>query len=371
MRSWAAIILMGCFILGLGAYSLSTYLPGTNTHLAASIASASNTQPALAIAGTPLASIAQGQTFKVHGRHFNIGDPILFILDGNGSVNGADGRQLTVTTDEQGAFDATILVPAAWTAGAHILEAEDNRSGQIAYLNISVAVAGTPATSSDTLALSMQGKPVTQLTFSGVVGQNNPGAQRVTLKNLTNNPITWTATAVSDHNLSWLTLDSGNISNQLNADGTDSIGVSTLLSGLKSSKKPYTGHIIIAINTINGSEQLTLPVELLVTDTPTEMVFTPDPVVGVMNVGSCQPGTRLTLINLGTSFITWNVNPDVSAQSHIHFNGQPTLQGQLQPGATVDLALTCINVQVGQSYHLTISANGESWSDLVTIQTTA
>ena len=313
----------------------------------------------------------QGQTFKVHGRHFNIGDPILFILDSNTPVNGADGRQLTVTTNDQGSFDATILVSAAWTAGAHILEAEDNRSGQVAYLDMSVAVAGTPATTSDTLALSTQGKPVTQLTFNGVVGQNNTDGQRVTLKNLTNNPITWTATAVSDHNLSWLIVDRDNISNQLDADGTDSIGISTLLNGLKSSKKPYTGHILIAINTINGSEQLTLPVELLVTDTPTEMVISPNPVVGVLNAGGCQPGSKLTLINLGTSFITWNVNPDVSAQSHINFNGQPTLQGQLQPGATVDLALTCNNVQAGQSYHLTISANGESWSDLVTIQTTA
>jgi hypothetical protein len=370
---WAAVFLMGCIILGLGAYILSTYQSTSNTHLTANIASSTKTQqPSLVVSGTPIASIAQGQTLRVHGAHFDVGDPILFILDTNISVSGADGRQLTVTTSNQGTFDATIPVPAAWTAGTHTLEAEDNRTGQVAYLDITVAVGGTPTTTSDSLALSAQGTPITQLTFNGVAGQDNPPEQRITLTNKTNSPFTWTATAVSNNNLSWLVIGDGYGGNQLNADGTDSIGVSVLLAGLKSSTKPYTGHIIFAINTLNGSEQLTLPVELLVTATPTEMVFSPNPIVGILSAGgTCQPGSSLTLINLGTSFITWNVNPDASAQSHIHFNGQPTLQGQLQPGATVELALTCINVQAGQSYHMTISANGKSWSDLVNIRTSA
>jgi hypothetical protein len=87
-----------------------------------------------------------------------------------------------------------------------------------------------------------------------------------------------------------------------------------------------------------------------------------------------DPGSSLTLINLGTSFITWNVNMDANAQGHIMFtyNGKASsnVQGQLAPGATVALALTCNGVQVGQVYHMTISANGAQYSAFVSIQRT-
>lgn len=367
---WAAFLLMGCLILGLGAYIFFSYQPTTQPRLTANIASSSSA-PALAVSGTPLASIPQGQILHLHGTNFDIGDPIIFSLDNAIPISGADGRQLTVTTDNQGAFDAAIPVATSWTPGAHMIEATDNRSGQVAYLNITVAVNGASTTTDAPLALQVQGKPVTQLNFTGVAGEDNPAGQRITLANTSNSPFTWTATAVTGNNLSWLLIDDGHTGNQIQANGFDSMGISVMLVSLPASTKPYTGQVIFTINTANSSQQLTLPVELLVKDAPAEMVFSPNPVVGILGAGgTCLPGTTLTLVNLGNGWITWNVNPDASAQGHIHFNGKPTLQGQLPPGATANLALTCINVQPGQSYHMTVSANGQSWSALVNIQTT-
>ncbi len=374
---WISLLLMGCIIIGLGAFIFSTYLPA-NTKLISQVAPPSSTgQPMLSVSGTPVASIAPGQTLHVHGKNFTIGDPIIFYLDTTIPIDGSNGHQLAATVSNQGTFDVAIPIPTSttWSVGAHTIEALDNRTQQDAYLNITILLNGTPTTTG-LFSFSLQNHPITKLSFTGVAGENDPAPQHITIKNTTSMPLNWNATAATDDNLSWLHIDDDHTGGQIQADGMDTLGIGIWLRGLKSSTKPYTGSIIFTINGPNMSQQLTLPVELLVEDAPTEMVFSPNPVVGIWAAGGiCNPGSSLTLINLGTSFITWNVNMDANAQGHIMFtyNGKASsnVQGQLAPGATVALALTCNGVQVGQVYHMTISANGVQYSAFVSIQRTS
>ena len=369
-----SILLMICIILGLAAFIFSTYLP-QNTKLISQVAPpATPGQPALSLSGTPMASVAPGQVLRVHGKNFSIGDPIIFYLDTTIPIDGANGHQLAATVGNQGTFDVTIPVPAStiWTVGTHSIEALDNRTQQNAYLDITVLLNGTPTTTGF-FAFSLQNHPVTMLSFTGIAGEDDPAPQHITIKNTTSTPLSWNATAATDDNLSWLHIDDDHTGGQMQADGSDTLGIGIWLSGLKSSPKPYTGSIIFTINGSNTSQQLTLPVQLLVKDAPTEMVFSPNPVVGILGGGGiCNPGSSLTLINLSTSFITWNVNMDANAQGHIMFTfsgkASSSLQGQLEPDATVVLPLTCNGVQAGQVYHMTISANGAQYSDSVSIQ---
>lgn len=306
----------------------------------------------------------------MHGKNFNIGDPIIFYLDTTIPIDGTNGHQLAATVGNQGTFDVTIPIPAStiWTVGAHSIEALDNRTQQNAYLDITILLNGTPTTTGF-FAFSLQNHPMTKLSFTGIAGESDPTPQHITIKNTTSTPLYWNATAATDDNLSWLHIDDDHTGGQMQADGSDTLGIGIWLSGLQSSPQPYTGSIIFTINGANTSQQLTLPVELLVKDAPTEMVFSPNPVVGILGGGdTCNPGSTLTLINLGTSFITWNVNMDANGQGHIMFNGKSSQQGRLDPGATVILALTCNGVQAGQVYHMTISGNGTQYSAFVSIQ---
>ncbi|HLI08166.1 MAG TPA: hypothetical protein VKV40_16480 [Ktedonobacteraceae bacterium] len=377
---WISIVLMVCVIVGLGAYIISTYLPQSK-NLASQVAPSSSTgQPTLSVVGTLTAAITQGQILRVQGKNFEIGDPVIFYLDTSIPINGSNGRQLTVTVGDQGTFTAAIPVSTTWSAGTHIIEAHDNRDQQDAYLNITIMLSGTPTTTGP-FAFSLQNRPITMLSFTGIAGQDDPAPQHITLKNTTSTPYYWNAMAVTNDNLSWLHIDDDHTGGYIQADGSGTLGIGVWLTGLTSSKKPYSGSIIFTLNSASNPQQpqqslqLTLPVELLVKDAPIEMVFSPNPVVGTLataGAGTCSPGSALTLINLGTSFITWTVNMDANAQNHIMFtfNGKASssLQGQLAPGAAVTLPLTCNGVQTNQVYGMTISGNGAQYRDSVSIQ---
>jgi hypothetical protein len=142
----------------------------------------------------------------------------------------------------------------------------------------------------------------------------------------------------------------------LDATGTDSINVSIITAGLAGSSKPYSGRILF---TINGKEQLMLPVQLYVHDPSVEVVVNPNLIIAqLVPGGACKP-TTLTLINLSNKFISWSVTPYAPDRAHIHLNNKPTEQGLLRPtgmlGDTEVLALTCINVHLGeQLYHITV-----------------
>ncbi len=357
---WVTVVMMICLIGGLSAYIISTYIPNTQNS-SQLISSLGAPQPTLAVQGAKAATLLAGQTLKIHGEQFIPNHTITFILDVT-PLYDANGRQLSVQSNNHGAFDVTIPIAATQLAGTYALQAQDNRAGQHAFLDIQI-LPGTATVNNTTLALTMQGKPLTNLAFTAVVGNNAPDEQLFTLNNTDVTPLQWTAVATADNNQNWLLIDNGQTSGTLLGQNTDIIGVSINPTGLKSSAKPYIGHVIF---TVNQKDQVILPVSLQVRDTAIEVVVNPNPIIAILQpggAGTCQP-TTLTLINLSNVVVTWAANPYAADQAHIHLDGQPTTQGTLQPSGAAQsqdikvLHISCLNAQPGEKlYHITVSYN--------------
>ncbi len=371
-RFWMIIFLMVCLIGGLATYVVSTYLP--NARLAATVAPSGDLPPAtLTIQGSQEVTVTLGQSIQVHGEHFGANDLIAFLFDSTTPITDANGQSLSVQTNSQGTFNTTVSIGSTWTGGAHLIQALDNRTHQSAYLNIQVEMGSTPITNSDKLELVVHGKRITsQLAFNAVVGQPNPNGVRITLTNITATNLRWSVIALADDNLGWLTLDKANTLGILGSQGEESIGVSVIANGLQSRSTPYSGRLVF---TINGTEQLTLPVQLQVRYSTAEMVVSPNPVVGILDAGgTCQSGLTLTLINLGNDVITWDLKPvNAGDQGLVQFNGKPEMEGQLnptgQPGDTMVLNLACTGVHVGQAIPLRVGYNGLSQTISMHIRT--
>jgi hypothetical protein len=370
---WIAILLMICLIAGLGVYIFSSYPSGSPFGGTQNIQPPGTVQPSLVIQGKQPVAFAGGQSIQLHGEHFGANDTITFLLDTALPIIDTSGRNISVPANGQGTFDATIPVGNDWMAGSHVIEALDTHTNQFAYLTIEVQPAGTPVVTSRNLALLLNRQPLQELSFNAVIGQENPG-QLFTLSNISGAPLKWSAVAIADHNLTWLSIDDNHNSGTLNINGTDTIGISTDITGLKSSTKPYTGQIIF---TINDHEQLTLPVQLMVNDAPSELVFSPQPVIAHFIIGgTCQTGQNgasLTLINLGEKVISWKLGLDANTKIHLHFS---SVQGMLGPSdqsipqlsPTQVLTLTCTGVQIGSSYTISLYANGAQWTEQIFIQ---
>ncbi len=366
---WLAIILMICLIGGLGAYIVSTYLPHSLFGTSRTTAPQSTAQPTLTSSDSQLKPLTPGQTIHLHGEHFGANDPITFLLDSVTTITDANGKPITVQATSRGTFDVSLLIGKDWSASTHWISAQDIRTLLNAYLPIEVGIAGKPATSSNKLVLSVK-----ELTFKIVTGQGDPGQQRVTLTNTSGAVLHWAATAVVDSSFSWLVINDNQISGTLNIGGSYSIGISVLPTGLATSSTPYTGQILF---TINGNEQLTLPVELQVVDAQAEIIFSPNPLTGIVNTanGTCLAGTTLTLINLGHAVITWTLKLNSSAQSNISFllGGKVVESGLLQSsglaGDTQVLTLQCNNVHSGDTYQGTLYANSLQLPLVILIRT--
>ncbi len=370
-RFWMTVFLMVCLMGGLAAYVVSTYLP--NARLAASVAPAGDTPPAsLSIAGTQSATFTPGQLIRLHGENFGANDTITFLLDMNVPITDHGGKQLSTQSNSHGQFTITLSIGSAWSIGPHLIQAQDSHTDQSAYLNIQIGLGDTPVASSDKLALSINGKPISStLTFHATVGQPNPGGERITLTNISGTPFQWSVMAIADNNLGWLVLDKANTQGVLDTQGTDSIGVGILASSLQSRATPYKGRLIF---TINGTEQLTLPVQLQVRDSKAEVAISPNPVIGIANAdGTCKAGMTLTLINLSNEVITWDVQTSSTQdQNFLQFNGKPGLNGELTPSGQTDdilvINVSCTGVHAGQNIPLRVGYNGLSQTIPVYIQ---
>jgi hypothetical protein len=369
-RFWLALLLMLCLMAGLLAFIASTFQ--TRADLASpGFQQIDTPSPDLSIQGKQTATVAQGQTLTLHGKNFDAGAPILFLLDGTLPINGSDGRELVVMASDQGSFDVPVHVSSNWSAGPHVIDANDNKNSQSAYLNIIVSLAGSAPTSSPDLALSAQ-----SVTFRAIVGQGNPQEQLITLTNTnTTSPVQWVARAVVDNNLTWLDVDNTTTGGHLGVGGTGTIGIRAMVDGLTNITKPYTGHIIF---TINQREQLTLPVQLQLSGSTPEIAINPNPLIGVLSTtgDSCQSGTTLLLTNLSNEPVSWILSLDNVAAAHIRFlyAGKPYVQGVLAPaGQQADskvLTLQCTQVQNGTTYRFTLSSGTLSWPVVVTIRAT-
>jgi hypothetical protein len=369
---WITILLIICLVGGLGAYIIYSFVPGSPFG-AQSTRPGGAVQPSLLVQNSQADAIVTGQELHVYGQHFAANDTITFLLDTTQSIVDASGRNISVQSNGQRTFDVTIPVSNDWSSGTHVIQAVDTHANQFAYLTIEVSPAGSPVKTSSNLALLLNGQPLQQLTFNAVVGQDNT-SQRFTLSNTSGAPLNWSAVAIANNNLNWLIIDDNHNSGTLNISGNDSIGISANITGLVSSKKPYTGQILF---TINDHEQLTLPVQLMVNDAPSELVFSPDPIIAHLGPGgTCQigqNGASLTLINLGEQVISWKLGMDGNTLSHLHFSSSngtlaPSDQSSVQFSSTQVLTLTCTGVQIGGSYTITLYANGAQWTDQIFIQ---
>ena len=375
--TWITIFLLLCFIIGLGAFIIVSYLPNTPFGVTSVTPPTNTLQPALALVGTTSQTIEIGQSIQLHGEHFGANHAIIFLRDTATPVVDARGNTISTHTDSQGAFNVTISTNSNWSSGSHSIEALDKSSNQNAFQTIQIIPTGKASSTSTELSVSMQGKLASLLTFKAVIAQGNPDPQQITITNTSGSPLQWTATAYTNNNLNWLIINDNNNYGQLAISQPHNILISVNTTGLTStdSKHPYLGHIIF---TINNTQMLTLPVQLQIADATPEMVFSPDPIVAHIGPGNtCQAGT-LTLINLGTATISWSVNPDEKDKIKFTSNGQLLESGTLlpsgsllpsgQPGDTIVLDLQCNGIQYGQQYHVSVYANQLSWSESVIIQ---
>jgi hypothetical protein len=361
-RFWITLFLLICIIAGLGAYVVSTYLPNSPVGAAQVVPPANTAQPSLTLQRNPSGTFASGQVIHLHGDHFGPNDAITFLLDTTSPITGAGGKR----ADNQGAFDVALTIGSDWTTGTHTIEAVDSSGNQDAYLTIQVVPAGTPVTTSPDLSVTTGGKPVQMLTFKAVAGQPNPAPQPITITNTSGAQLKWSATTSANKNLSWLSINDHNTFGLLNISEPDTLLISANIVGLTSTK-PYTGQIVF---TINDKEQLTLPVQLQITDATSEMVFSPSPLIA--HGTACSSGVpgvpvTLTLINLGSAYIKWTVNPDLNNISFLPMESG-TLKPSGQQGDTQKLTLQCRGVQPGFSYHVSVYAGLVQASETVIIQ---
>jgi hypothetical protein len=136
---WITILLMTSLIVGLGAFIVSTYLPDPDTALPTAAPIPTDTpQPGLRMEGPQLATIPQGQMLHLHGDFFDVGAPMIFLLDGTTAISATNGLEISLLTSDEGAFDVT-MPTAKWSPGEHLIQAQDNKNGQSAYLYIRVS----------------------------------------------------------------------------------------------------------------------------------------------------------------------------------------------------------------------------------------
>jgi hypothetical protein len=347
---WVTMIMMLLLLGGLGAYIVSTYLPGTR-FVSKLIPPIDGPQPTLTLIGANTTTVTSGQRLHVHGEHFGVNDAITFVLDT--SMLG-----VSVQSSIQGTFDANVTIPSDWLAGAYALEARDNHTGKQAFLDLQVLPNTTPT---DTTALTVendQGNPLTELIFTAVVSKGDPQKQRIYLKNTSERPLEWTVAAIAERNLGWLLVDGGITSGTLKAREATSITINVTTAGLKIGS--YSGYVIF---TVASQGQVILPVTLTVANTTVEVVVTPNPVVAFIQPGgTCQP-IILAFVNLSnTAVIRWDAKgDDPYDQQHIFLNGRPEAQGSLSPSGqgedTVALKVACSGVRLGTVYKITVYYN--------------
>ncbi|HYT33389.1 MAG TPA: hypothetical protein VEL69_00015 [Ktedonobacteraceae bacterium] len=166
-----------------------------------------------------------------------------------------------------GIFIASTFLPVA--------EQSAHSNAAFATPQPTLAIQNTPASPATTASQGIS-LSTPKLTFKAVIGRGNPNEQSVTLTNISNtSPITWTSAAIADDNLSWLFIDNSTMSGRVTVGGSSTVRIGINTAGLKSQAKPYTGHIVFAIN---QAKQLTLPVELYVQAGAAEIVISPAPV---------------------------------------------------------------------------------------------
>lgn len=360
MRFWVSIMVLVALIGSMGAYIIYSYLPGNAPQN--SVASGGNSpMPILTIQGKTNTLIA-GQSLRIHGEHFGANDVITFNLDT--TLLPAKGE-----SSDKGSFDAVLLIAPTTLAGSYQLEAMDNTAGKQAFLTVQILPTTMPTNTTDLQIQTQQYKTLTALTFAAQFDKSSTLTQNIIIHNKNNDmPLQWTAATVTTDGGNWLSIADGRTTGQLDRNGSIAIAIGVSTTGLKIAT--YKGDVVF---TINGRDQILLPVTLQLASTAVELVIDPNPLIGVIQGGgTCLPETSLTLINLGNMGIQWSVKGDGAFdQQHLHFDGQTGTGGTLLPGETKVVKIACIGIQLGEAlYHLTVYYNGQAEHIPVSIRTT-
>ncbi len=122
----ALAALLGALLLTLSLWLGGLHLPPI---------SASATQPSLSISSGPY---RVGSVITLQGKHFSPYAIIVLLVDGQPATD-SSGLRLSVNSDAQGDFSATLTITPDWDSGDHIIGAKDTTSGQQVTLDISVA----------------------------------------------------------------------------------------------------------------------------------------------------------------------------------------------------------------------------------------
>ena len=252
-------------------------------------------------------------------------------------------------------FTTTLSIPTTTPAGAYALEAQDNHSGQHAFLDIQVLAANAQSTTNSAIVTTVQGTALTALTFTATPGKGNPKGQIVMLKNLSGIPARWTISAITADGINWLIPENHTTGGLLNMDATVTVDIGVLTTNLPSGT--YTGQVVF---TIASQGQVILPVTLTIGNGVADLVVTPDPVMASWQAGgSCQQ-VSITLIDTSNIPVSWAVKDTaLNDQQHIKLdNGKTDETGRLDPtgaaGNTTILQITCNGVNLNDVYHVTV-----------------
>jgi hypothetical protein len=361
---WVTLLIMLSLIGGMGAYIFYSYLPSSSSSATYISQLISGQSPTLSIVGTTSTTFKIGQALQIAGSHFGSHDTIAFLLDANTTtpIMSSSGSPLQAQANAEGAFEIAMSIGKDWPTGDDTIQAVDSAAHTSSYLGISIIPAAKPVTSSPNLSISMNGQPLSVLTFTNQFGHADPPARRITITNTSGAPLQWTASVSIDQNLGWLVIEDNHNMGQLAIAEPQTIGIGVITTGLSATQpnRPYMGQIDFIIN---NSEVLTLRVQLTITDAAPELVFSPSQIDGIVNKnGTCQGGATLTLINLGTTVISWAVNPDITGFIRFTSQNKALASGTLNPigkdGDTIVLTLQCAGVVAGQTYRLSIYGNG-------------
>jgi hypothetical protein len=344
---WVIIAMMVVLIVGLGSYVIYTFLPGAPLQTQITT-TAGAPDPMLTLSNAKTTTFTAGQGVQVHGQYFGPNDTITFILN-------TTPLNTSVLSSDQGSFTVTLQIPPSTLAGAYALQAQDNHLGKHAFVDIQVLPLKRTNTTTAATISTVQGQPVASLKFTATIGAANPAAQHILLKSQGANRLTWSATPITDDGLNWLVIANNQVNGTIAAGATTDVGIAVSTAGL-AKDGTYTG--VVAF-TIAGQGQLILPVTLQLLGGTPELVVNPNPVVATYQAGGTCGPTTLTLIDLSVVPVIWNASGDTPLDAqHISINGKANATGTIDPaaptGTTVVLNLTCTNVNLNDTYHVTV-----------------
>lgn len=327
-----------------------------------------------------------GETGVVHGHNFLPGGKVSLLVDGTPPLlayhygkplaeyrlhataivrsDATDGR---VVVKRDGTFDETLTFPKSWQRGsrhtlrASVQQGQRTASSQLDFTMLPVgetpsspllqraaeAPSVTPTATSEVQPLvtdnSLISAPTTaptvtpclatsvrQLSFTGVAGQSDPGAQPLTLKNC-GGPGLWSASVMTNDGANWLHL--ATTTGPLDDGSAQIISVSASNQAPNLSVGTYTGQLTFTMR----SAITKVAVTLVVTAQPPCLKTDAQSLAFQGTAKQADPANQtLTLTNCGA---TGNWSAAVATDDGANWLGVSAASGSLNAGASQSIAV--------------------------------